>query len=254
MIDPALTDETGSCGYGLTVIGFDRKLNFYTLESRQRLVLPSRAREIIGKMLLDYQPNRVICESAGGDSALIAWLGAFIERNKLDTVWQSFSALQDEVRGKRAKHQRIRAMETFVNDRKCWFRVGDDPTAGEQYEGYTYDLLRQIDQWPSLTVNDAIDSWSMGRYALPYVPTDAADYEIDEPTTNPRSGTTRGLTGAGGSTACRPSASRRFLWVRRLAPTRRAGSKPSSLEPRQGPIGRAPEPPNICAVARRANL
>ena len=185
IIDPALTDETGSCGYGLTVIGFDFKRRWFTLESRERVLLPSRAEEVIKKMLLTYRPNRVLIESAGGDAGLVAAIGAFIEREHLDCIVQPFSALQHEKMGHRAKHQRIRAMERHVTNDECFFRVADDPDDAAQYEGYCYDLLQQIDKWPSLVRNDAIDSWAMGRYILPYVPTEQEEFEQVLPTDNP---------------------------------------------------------------------
>lgn len=185
IIDPALTDEVGSCGYGLTVIGWDRRRRWFVLESRERVLLPSRAEEIIKNLLLSYRPNRALIESAGGDAGLVAAIGAFIEREGLDCIIQSFSALQDEKSGKRSKDQRIRAMERIVSADEIYFRVADDPRRSELFGGYCYDLLKQIDHWPSLTRNDAIDSWAMGRYVLPYVPTDEGDYEEELPKTNP---------------------------------------------------------------------
>lgn len=186
IVDPALTDDaTSSCGYGMTVIGFDRMRKWFTLESRQRILLPSRAEEIIKEMLLKYRPNRIVIESAGGDAGLIAAIGAFIEKEHLDCIVQSFSALQHEKRGQRAKHQRIRAMERFVTNDDCYFRNADDPAQANEYGGYCDDLLRQIDAWPSLVSNDAIDSWAMGRYALPFVPTEETAYQFVEERTNP---------------------------------------------------------------------
>lgn len=185
IIDPALTDEVGSCGYGLTVIGFDAKRRWFVLESRERVLLPSRAQEIITEMLVRYHPNRVLIESAGGDAGLIAALGAFIERRHLDCVIQPFSALQHEKFGKRSKDQRIREMERFVTADEIFFRVADDPRTADLYGGYCYDLLKQLDHWPSLTRNDAIDSFAMGRYILPHVPTDEGDYEEQLDKSNP---------------------------------------------------------------------
>ena len=185
IIDPALTDETGSCGYGLTVIGFDRKRRWFTLESRERVLLPSRALEIIKEFLLTYRPQRVVIESAGGDAWLITEIGKFIQKEGLDCVVQPFSALQHEKLGHRAKHQRIRRMENYVSNDQCFFRMAEDPSKVDQYAGYCYDLLQQIDKWPSLVRNDAIDSWAMGHYVLPYVPTDQSEYAEELPTTNP---------------------------------------------------------------------
>lgn len=188
IIDPALTDETGSCGYGFTAIGFSRDRRQFVLESRERVLLPSRAREIIcGRegLLLTYRPNRVVIESAGGDAWLVAEIGAFIQKEALDCIVQPFSALQHEKPGHRAKHQRIRRMETYVSNDQCFFRVADDPGNVDQYGGYCYDLLQQIDKWPSLVRNDAIDSWAMGHYVLPFVPVDTSEYEEDLPTVNP---------------------------------------------------------------------
>ena len=185
IVDPALTDEVGSCGYGLTVIGWDRKRRWFVLESRERVLLPSRAESIITEMLLRYRPNRMLIESAGGDAGLIAAIGAFIEREHLDCIIQPFSALQHEKFGKRSKDQRIREMERIVSADDVYFRVADDPKRSELFGGYCYDLLKQIDHWPSLTRNDAIDSWAMGRYVLPYVPTDEGEYEDDLSTANP---------------------------------------------------------------------
>lgn len=185
IVDPALTDETGSCGYGLTVTGFARDRRQFTLESRERVLLPSRALEIIKQMLLTYRPNRVVIESAGGDAWLIVEIGKFIQKEALDCVVQPFSALQHEKSGHRAKHQRIRRMETYVSSDQCFFRMADDPSQVDHYGGYCYDLLQQIDKWPSLIRNDAIDSWAMGHYVLPFVPADEGDFQEDLPTANP---------------------------------------------------------------------
>ena len=177
IIDPALTKEGNSCGYGMTVIGFDRALRWYVLESRERVMLPSQAREMAAELLLRYMPQRMIIESAGGDAQFVTDIGRFLEKERLETVVQSFSAQQDEVRGKRAKDQRIRSMETLVSQRMVMFRVADSPETADLYGGYCSILLRQIDAWPSLTTKDAIDSWAMGRYATRYAPTDPQDDE-----------------------------------------------------------------------------
>lgn len=185
IIDPALTDETGSCGYGLTVIGFDRKRRWFTLESRERVLLPSRALDIIKEMLLTYRPQRTVIESAGGDAWLITEIGRFIQKEGLDCIVQPFSVLQHEKFGHRAKHQRIRRMENYVSQDECYFRVADDPRQVDQYAGYCYDLIQQLEKWPSLIRNDAIDSWAMGHYVLPYVPVDESDYTEEFTTDNP---------------------------------------------------------------------
>jgi hypothetical protein len=184
-VDPALTADGNSCGYGLTVTGFDRKGRWYVLESRERVMLPSRAREIIGELLLRYVPQRMVIESAGGDAQLIVDIGRFLEKERLETTVQSFLPSQDEVRGKRAKDQRIRSMEPFVDRREIMFRVADSPESADAYGGYCSDLLRQIDAWPSLTSKDAIDSWAMGRYVLRFIPTDAEGYEPEAQHGNP---------------------------------------------------------------------
>jgi len=159
IVDPAQTANPTSDAYGLTVCGFDANRNFIMLESRELIDLPSNADAMIFEMLLTYQPDLLIIESSGGDAALMSRIGGFIERNKMQTRVTGYSALQDEVRGKRAKPQRINAMEPYVSKGYVWIR-----------RGYCNELVRQMDLYPSLVRDDVIDSWAMCRHALKYVP------------------------------------------------------------------------------------
>ena len=158
-LDPALTANPSSCAYGLSVCGFDANKNFMMLEGREIIDLPTNADAVIFEMLLTYQPELLYIESAGGDAGLIARIGAYIERNKLRTRVIPYSALQDEVRGKRAKHQRINAMGPYVSHGFMYIR-----------RGHCNELVRQMDLYPSLVRDDVIDSWAMLRKAHEKIP------------------------------------------------------------------------------------
>jgi len=159
IIDPAQTGNPSSDAYGISVCGFDANRNFIMLESRELIDLPSKADATIFELLLTYQPDLLIIESSGGDAALMSRIGGFIERNKLPTRVKGYSALQDEVRGKRAKPQRINAMEPYVSKGYVWVR-----------RGFCNELVRQMDLYPSLVRDDVIDSFAMCRHALKFVP------------------------------------------------------------------------------------
>jgi hypothetical protein len=163
-IYPTMTANTSSCAYGLSVCGFDANKNFMMLESKELIDVPSKADTVIFDLLLTYQPDLLIIESQGGDAALMTRIGAYIEKQNLKTRVVGYSALQDEVRGKRSKEQRINAMEPFVTQGYMWIR-----------RGFCNELVRQMDLYPSLVRNDVIDSWAMLRHARKFIP-DAKEF------------------------------------------------------------------------------
>ena len=165
VVDPTLTASSSSCAYGLSVCGFDANKNFLMLEARELIETATNADRVIFEMLLTYQPDVLVIESAGGDAGLVARIGAFIERMQLRTRVVPYSALQDEARGKRSKEARINAMEPFVTQGYMWMR-----------RGFCNELVRQMDLYPSLVRNDVIDSWSMLRHARKFIP-DTGEFE-----------------------------------------------------------------------------
>jgi hypothetical protein len=153
-VDPALTGSGGSDAFGIVVTAFDPEGNWLTFESHEMVVLPSVAGDFICDLLLEYEPELLLVESANADADMMARIGQFIYQHKLRTKVIGYSALQDEKRGERGKRQRINAMEPRVRSGKVWMQ-----------KGRNNELKRQLDLYPSIKKDDVIDAWSMGRKA-----------------------------------------------------------------------------------------
>jgi hypothetical protein len=159
LIDPALTSNASSDSFGVVVVGWDAAENWLALEARELRMLPSDATFEIVSLLLTYEPDLILIESANADSGMVARIGQAIRDAGLGTTVAGYSALQDEVRGQRGKPQRIGALEPLCREGKLWFRRGKCTA-----------LVRQMDLYPSVDHDDVIDAFAMGRKALTLVP------------------------------------------------------------------------------------
>jgi phage terminase large subunit-like protein len=159
MIDPALTASASSDSFGINVVGFDSQGNWLVLESRELRKLPDEATFDIVELLMDYEPNVLIVESANADVSMMARIGEAAQdlRSKCNIV--SYSALQDEARGQRGKAQRIGALQPLFNQKKVYLR-----------RNRCGPLVRQLDLYPGIEHDDVLDSLSMGRKASTLVP------------------------------------------------------------------------------------
>ncbi len=159
LIDPALTASASSDSFGIVVVAFDANGNRLFLEARELRMLPSDATFEIVSLLLTYEPDVCLVESANADAAMMARVGEAIRDAALSTTVVGYSPLQDEARGSRGKPQRIGAMEPLCREGKLWFR-----------RGTCNPLVRQMDLYPSLDHDDVIDAAAMNRRAWELVP------------------------------------------------------------------------------------
>jgi hypothetical protein len=171
MIDPSLTgSQVSSDPFGIVVVGFDSKGNWLVLEAHELRKLPSDATFDIVGILLRYEPNMLVVESANADVAMMARVGEALRDAQIPCSVISYSALQDEPRGKRGKAQRIMALEPLAREGRLFFQRGS-PTAV---------LVRQMDMYPQVEHDDVLDALSMGRKAFGLAPKDQWGKVADE--------------------------------------------------------------------------
>jgi hypothetical protein len=158
-VDPALTASASSDSFGLVCEGFDANGNWLVLESREVRKLPDDAGFDVIEMLMTYEPRILIIESANADAGMLARIADAIRNTQIDCQIIGYSALQDEPRGRRGKDRRIGAMSPLNKQGKILLR-----------RGFNSVLARQMDLYPSLTHDDVIDAFSMGRKAFAMMP------------------------------------------------------------------------------------
>lgn len=159
IVDPALTASASSDSFGVVVLGFDRKGDWWVFEGYEIRKLPSFAGDDLLSTMLAYEPDMLLVESANADVTMVARLQDAIRDNLLPTSVMSYSALQNERRGERGKAQRIGALEPLFRNGRIHIRRG---ACGE--------LVRQLDGYPSLVHDDVIDALAMGRSAQARAP------------------------------------------------------------------------------------
>lgn len=171
-VDPALTANASSDSFGLVCEGFDSNGNWLVLESREVRKLPDDADFDIIEMMMTYEPRILIIESANADAAMVSRISEAIRNTQIDCQIVGYSALQDEARGRRGKHQRIGALSPINKRGKLLLR-----------RGYNSVLSRQLDLYPSLVHDDVIDALSMGRKAqvlMPPMSPKGLNIEVDD--------------------------------------------------------------------------
>jgi hypothetical protein len=151
-MDPALTAAASSDNFGLNVVGFDPDKNWWVLESQEWRKLPSQAAHDIIKLLLKYDPDCFLVETAQADVEMMNVLTGFIRQSGMATMVRSYAALQDEEKGKTGKAQRILGLEHKVHGEKIRFR-----------KGMCGPVIREMDNYPSLSHDDCLDSLAMCR-------------------------------------------------------------------------------------------
>jgi hypothetical protein len=152
VVDPALTDGVTSDNFGVVIIGFDEHGRWFVLFADSWRKLPSDAGEELIKLLIRFEPDTLLIESQNADAEMVARLGAFIRESSMRCSVKSYSALQDEVAGKRGKAQRILSLEPIAKQGRLFLR-----------RGACAPLVRQLDNYPSIKLDDCIDALAMGR-------------------------------------------------------------------------------------------
>ncbi len=170
LVDPALTASAASDSFGITALAFDANNNWLVLESREVRKLPHEAGDEIIEMMMTYEPRIMIIESANADSGMLSRISDAIRGTQIDCKIIGYSALQDEARGKRGKHQRIGALSPINNQGKLLLR-----------RGFNSVLARQMDLYPSVVHDDVIDSLSMGRKLQAMAPQLTANAPTGDP-------------------------------------------------------------------------
>lgn len=171
VIDPSLTgSQEGSDPFGINVVGFDHKGNWLVLESLELRKLPSDATFDIIDLLMRYEPDMLVVESANADAAMMARVGSEIRSMQMRCQVVPYAALQDEARGKRGKAQRILALEPLFREGRIFLRRGR----------WTAPLLRQLDMYPQLAHEDVLDALAMARKAFAMAPRPAEHAPADE--------------------------------------------------------------------------
>ena len=171
MIDPSLTgSNVSSDPIGLNVVGFDSRGNWLVLESLELRKLPSDATFDIVDVLMRYEPDMLVVESANADAAMMSRIGQAIRDMQMKCQVVSYSALQDEPRGKRGKAQRILALEPLFREGKIYLRR----------DRWTAPLVRQLDMYPQVEHDDVLDALAMGRKAFALSPAPPDRIPTDE--------------------------------------------------------------------------
>jgi hypothetical protein len=158
LVDPALTASGSSDSFGINVVCFDGaspKPNWWVMQSLEIRQLPSEAGLVIISLLLEYDPELCVIESANADAEMVSRIQEAIGQHNLRTRIMGYSALQDESKGKRGKRQRIEALEPICRQHRMWLR-----------RTKTLPLSRQMDMYSGvLEHDDVLDSLAMGRKA-----------------------------------------------------------------------------------------
>lgn len=157
-VDPAMTAHGSSDSFGIVAVAFDADGKWYVLEAREVRKLPSEATLDIQEVVLAYEPEVLVIESAQADAEMVSRLGAWLRDQDFSSRVVSYSALQDERRGLRGKAQRISSLEPLFRSRTIVLR-----------RGACAPLVRQLDQYPSVVHDDVIDALAMARKALTVV-------------------------------------------------------------------------------------
>ena len=170
-IDPSLTgSNVSSDPIGINVIGFDSRGNWLVLESLELRKLPSDATFDIVDVLMRYEPDMLVVESANADAAMMSRIGQAIRDMQMKCSVVSYSALQDEPRGKRGKAQRILALEPLFREGRAFLRR----------DRWTAPLVRQLDMYPQVEHDDVLDALAMGRKAFALAPAPPERVPVDE--------------------------------------------------------------------------
>lgn len=165
-LDTALTANRRSDRFGAVVTAKDAADTWYVLEAREFLKLPSDVTLDIIDLLMTYEPSILLIESANADVAMVSRLEDAIREYGLRTRIESYSALQDEERGRRGKARRIESLEPRNRAGKLFLK-----------RGMCADLLRQMDLYPAIEHDDVIDSLAMTHKAMDLVPDPAGTFE-----------------------------------------------------------------------------
>lgn len=155
-IDPAPTSGKRADFTGITAVACDYAGNWWILHGEGVRKTPSDLADYISMLIGMYGVNICCIETGQADPEFVSRLQSKLSDMTLKCSIVSYSAIQDEGRGGRAKETRIEAMQYLFADRKVWIRRG----------AQTRDLLAQLDGWPTIDKDDVIDALSMQRHVV----------------------------------------------------------------------------------------
>ena len=153
VMDPALTAAASSDNFGLNVVGFDPDKNWWVLESQEWRKLPSQATHDVIKLLLKYEPDCFLVETAQADVEMMSELTGFIRQSGMATMVRDRTPrYRTRRRARPARRSASWGWSTKSMAEKIRFR-----------KGMCGPVIREMDNYPSLDHDDCLDSLAMVR-------------------------------------------------------------------------------------------